>query len=327
MIVSNEELAEVARAIGDIKAIREQIVEAEDEGDYDRSFDLEDSLPDVEDRLLSFVDCRPHLLLPLGFDEFHAVPCELGVPLLPRNRVPHVAFATFDFSRETFFRKPGGSWSWFEGVTNFRKDDGPESEAGWYVHTVDDPAVHTWTPVEDWLKALEREAATPDDRTSSLLLPSLWTPAALETRDLQLTSAVSGLLQGFRGEGVDLRSVHWRDLEELVAELLRAQGLQVQVTPRSADGGRDILARGELVPGEPTTLAVEVKQMAVVGVDEIRSALYANRKFPIVLMATAGRFSAGVLRERGHEDNRLRLLLKDGVALSQWISAYPFRWR
>jgi hypothetical protein len=98
--------------------------------------------------------------------------------------------------------------------------------------------------------------------------------------------------------------------------------MEVSVTPRTRDGGRDILARGELIPGEPTVLAVEVKHKGLVGIDEVASRLYRNREFPAMLFATSGRFSAGVVREKRRPENFLRLLLKDGVGLGQWISEY-----
>lgn len=97
--------------------------------------------------------------------------------------------------------------------------------------------------------------------------------------------------------------------------------MAISVTPRINDGGRDILARGELF-GEPLTIAVEVKQKRIVPVSDARAALYANRHLPVLMLATSGSFSAGVIKEKAREENRLRLLLKDGIALSQWIRSY-----
>ena len=96
----------------------------------------------------------------------------------------------------------------------------------------------------------------------------------------------------------------------------------IDVTPPRADGGRDIIARGELVEGEPVQIAVEVKQKSVVGLADVQRALRANEDFPALLIATAGRFSAGVITERERDRNRLRLFLKDGLALSRWVATY-----
>lgn len=137
-----------------------------------------------------------------------------------------------------------------------------------------------------------------------------------------LTPAVRGLLSELAAGGKGLREIHWRELEQVVAGLLEEKGLRVELTPPSGDEGRDIVATGEFVPGEPIRIAVEVKQQAVVKPRDVRACLLANRNFPAVMVATAGRFSAGVLRLAESDEYRLRLFLKDGMALTQWIAEY-----
>jgi hypothetical protein len=156
---------------------------------------------------------------------------------------------------------------------------------------------------------------------TSIIRPELWTLRSQE-QIMALVEPVQAILRSLYNENEELSAIHWRTLEEIVAELLRAKGLSIHVTPRSADGGRDIIARGELVPGEPTTLAVEVKHKTVVPVSDLRAALWANRNFPLLLLATSGRFSAGIVREKSAPEVESRVILKDGVALKQWIDAY-----
>lgn len=121
-----------------------------------------------------------------------------------------------------------------------------------------------------------------------------------------------------------LASISWKQLEEIVAELLRSNGLEVEVQRHSPQGGRDIIARGELIPGyDPVTLAIEVKHKKVVYRPEVQMALWQNRMFPALLFVTSGRFSAGVLREKNLPENHLRLILKDGITLWDMIQAYP----
>jgi hypothetical protein len=67
---------------------------------------------------------------------------------------------------------------------------------------------------------------------------------------------------------------------------------------------------------------VEVKHKAVVPVGDLREALWANQHYPMLLLATSGRFSAGVIEERNTSNATCRVILKDGVALKQWIDAY-----
>jgi hypothetical protein len=61
------------------------------------------------------------------------------------------------------------------------------------------------------------------------------------------------------------------------------------------------------------------------GLADVQRAIYANQQFPVLLLATAGTFSGGVVREKEKEVNALRLILKDGVALNQWIQQYALK--
>ncbi len=165
--------------------------------------------------------------------------------------------------------------------------------------------------------------------SNTLLLPSVWTPRTLLEQRFELANTVPELLKAIYKEKKSLREIHWKNLEEIVAELLRSRGFEISVMPFTRDGGRDIVARGEFIPGEPTVLAIEVKQKEVVGIQDVRLALKAKEDFPALLIATSGRFSAGVVNEGARNRNQLRLFIKDGIALSQWIEAYGIqkRWR
>ena len=143
-----------------------------------------------------------------------------------------------------------------------------------------------------------------------------------DASEIPLVEAASSILNEIATGRKLMRELHWRQLEEIVAELLKSMGLKVKLTPRSRDGGRDVVAYGELIPGEPTLIAVEVKHKNVVPISDLRDALWANRHFPALFLATSGRFSAGVIREKTMQENHLRLILKDGVALKQWIDLY-----
>ena len=57
-------------------------------------------------------------------------------------------------------------------------------------------------------------------------------------------SVTRDILLQLRVGTIELDELHWRTLEEVVAELLRAKGMQVSVTSESSDGGRDVIARG-----------------------------------------------------------------------------------
>ncbi len=163
----------------------------------------------------------------------------------------------------------------------------------------------------------ERAVSSPD-HPAVILLPNIWRPPE-DFPSLQLAEVTGRLLSALKDQKIHLRDLKWQQLEDVVYELLRSRGLMVQMTPRSKDGGRDIIARGELIPGEPAAFAVEVKHKGVVGVSDLRSTLYANGHFPLVMLATSGSFSAGVVQEKQKPENFFRLLLKDGQALESWM--------
>jgi HJR/Mrr/RecB family endonuclease len=159
---------------------------------------------------------------------------------------------------------------------------------------------------------------------SALIMPALWCPPE-QCRRIELVDTTMAILEALQRQAISLRDVTWRQLEEIVAELLGARGLDVHLTKATRDGGRDILARGELILGEPTTIAVEVKHRGTVGTPDIHRAWAANQDLPLVMVVTSGRFSAGVVNEKRRNDKYHRLLLKDGAGLSQWIAQYRRR--
>lgn len=263
-----------------------------------------------------FIANHPHLVMLLGFDEFRALD-GYHVTIEEEERVKRLYglnnyVPAFDY--ESLYRNTkSGAWYWYEGMTPMSVNlQGPPSEP------------HRSFSIDEWITLLQKTCDQPDNTKRTLWLPGVWTPRVQKKQEILLTDSVSDLLAAVINEHKDIREIPWRQLEEIVAELLRARGLQVSVTPRSADGGRDIIARGELIPGEPMLLAVEVKQKPVVGIGDVQRALRANEDFPALMVATAGRFSAGVINEKQRSRNNLRLFLKDGVALTQWINAYKW---
>lgn len=279
-----------------------------------------------------FIANRPHLLMPLGFDEFQAV----REDDFAERPVVH-ADVDWAYPVEVFFRRrESGAWTWFEGFTDYTyANDAPDKHGRTdfgvpHAHIVD--SKRKWHPddyicLDSYPGKLRKLADSPDPRYHQLIFPGLWTPQSQADQTTLLEAAIHDILGEIASEERELASVGWRQLEEIVAELLRARDMKVSLTPGSKDGGRDIIARGELIPGEPTVLAVEVKKKPVVGLHDVQRALRANEDFPALLVATSGRFSAGVLKERQRSRNQLRLYLKDGVALGQWVKGWDSKYR
>lgn len=298
-----------------------------------------DSAPDweaapSEESSVEFFGEHPHLLLPLGFDEsvgflnhdalyshlyernvdrFDSLSEQEVEAALEREaesfreeaievygRYPDPGV----FYKEYLFRQPCGSWHWFEGL----QDDTFLFDEDFENRTVD-----------ELFDALRKLRETPDQNPHNLWLQKIWTPRAQERIRIHLNDSIGELLREVKSEKKALDEIRPRQLEELIAELLRRRGMAIYVTPETRDGGRDIIARGEIIPGEPTTLAVEIKQKPVVGIADLRNALKANEDFPALMVATSGRFSAGVFEEKKRNRNQFRLFLKDGLALSQWL--------
>lgn len=121
-----------------------------------------------------------------------------------------------------------------------------------------------------------------------------------------------------------LAEVHWKELEEIVCLLLRGLGLRATLNRRIPQGGRDIFVYVDLFPGEPPIqMAVEVKHKSKVNIDSLHQAMSQNRNYPLLLLATSGRFAKGVFKEQQRSENRFRVRLWDGKKLEQLIRNQP----
>jgi hypothetical protein len=121
-----------------------------------------------------------------------------------------------------------------------------------------------------------------------------------------------------------MHSMHPRKFEELVAELFKDMGYEVELTPPSKDGGRDLLATRKEPFGLMLTL-VECKRYAPtnpVGVEIVRS-LYGvmeSERASHAVVATTSRFTSGAIDF--HARNRFRLSLADYDNIQGWISNF-----
>lgn len=269
---------------------------------------------------------NPHLLIPLGFDEIRIerTQAEQLASAFNKEMKKHGWTSEVDASfrlpnHESFEVMLGlhcrqlSSGIWYQGVALDLTENSLQ-----FRSTVQGASLKVSLRE---IVACCRTALQGDSYPSVLLLPNLWHSPST-TPSIQIADATRDIVMALSQGYMTLQDLTWRQLEELVAELLRSRGLEVKVTPRSGDGGRDIIARGELIPGETVLLAVEVKHRPVVKVSDVRSALYANQNFPMLLVATSGKFTAGVVKEKKRPDNFLRLHLRDGLALQSWINDY-----
>lgn len=302
-------------APGEIAAVE---LELEREREWAAAQDAGDEL-DEPSPLPAFFAESPHLLMALGFDEYVTLP---GWDMGPWNPAYELArrygidVDALCYPIESVYRAiDTGAWYIFDGWIETGLFSATED-----LHFLGSATEHNRLfAVDRWLARLQKLLDRPDPTPHALWSPHRWTPKAEAARREALRGAVKPILGALHDGSLELQSLHWRELELVVAELLAARGLRVDVTPRGSDGGRDVIASGELFPGEPLRLAIEVKQKPVVGLGDVQRALRANDDYPALLIATAGRFSAGVVREKVRDRNAMRLFLKDGVALAQWL--------
>ncbi len=265
-----------------------------------------------------FLSENPQLFIPLGFDELRVEP-RFGSLAIDAFETALNSKAFDSQERKLLESHLGlwcrdlasGVWYWYRGF------DGPKDYM-FRFETSD--GLERYVPFDEMVSKCRRSISS-HDNPAALLLPALWYPPQ-KTPHIELVDTTKQLITTLAATQASFDQLSWQQLEDIVAELLRSRGLRVTVTNRSADGGRDVIAKGELLPGEPTTLAVEVKHQDVVKVDSVRSRLYANRHFPMLMLVTSGRFSAGVVKEKKQPDNFLRLILKNGIALRSWINEY-----
>lgn len=278
------------------------------------------------DAVLAYLRNTPQLLIPSGFDEIRVEPeparqlaiafCRemakrgIGEDLTQSPRLP--SHEAFEFMLGLHCRDTAtGAWYRTAHVDLATYSLALRSASGGTPRLI---------PFRDVVKSC-RGALEGADKPAVLLLPNLWRPPATAP-SVKIADTTRELVLALKRQDISFSHLSWQQLEDVVAEVLRHRGFELQVTPRSRDGGRDIVARGEMVPGEYGLVAIEVKHRPVVKLQDIRSHLYANKDFPVLMVATSGRFTAGVVREKQSPENFLRLHLRDGEAVSAWIHDY-----
>ena len=120
-----------------------------------------------------------------------------------------------------------------------------------------------------------------------------------------------------------LRQLHWRDFEQLVAELFRRDGFEVELTPRGGDSGVDLFAARRI--GLGTVLyAVECKRYSrPIGPDFVRQLAWVVERHRATggVLATTSRFTRGAVEEQRQIE--FRMTLADYSELRTWLSGRP----
>ncbi|RSX56260.1 restriction endonuclease [Bifidobacterium samirii] len=112
-----------------------------------------------------------------------------------------------------------------------------------------------------------------------------------------------------------IRELGWADMELLTAGLLRALGYHASVTPKGADGGRDIIAGPDPLGMEPPRIIVEVKhRQHSMGAQEVRAFVAGLRDGDRGLYVSTGGFSREARYEADRANIPVRLVNLDDFA-------------
>ncbi|MCX5801139.1 MAG: restriction endonuclease [Candidatus Eisenbacteria bacterium] len=314
MIIRSEDVQEFIEAYSDFQTGYAYI------GTQKRRFG--DSLSEF----LNWLNEHPQCLIASGFREYVAGG-NLQFDIHPKvvDPTPHPFFRTpegvwfmpghIDCAQEV----PWRAWTYSQILEMGRL---AETRSELIDEIVDNPSV-VLPSAQDIIQNLEKQVSCPRIGPATLISPQLWTPRMQREQSEQLKSCALPILIALQHQKRELKDLTWRQFEDIVAEVLRASGMEIHAIRNSPQGGRDIVARGALIPGtELVYIAIEVKHRQYVDRPELDKALYQNRQFPALMFVTSGRFSAGVIRESQLPENRLRLFLKDGVAIRDLIRAY-----
>ena len=139
-----------------------------------------------------------------------------------------------------------------------------------------------------------------------------------------LVSATDRLVDALKQQPKSVYDLEPRQFEELLAHLLNDMGWEVELTPASNDGGKDILAYLNTTVGKMLCL-VEAKRYRAdrkVGVDLVRS-LYGtlcDHKASSAMLVTTSSFTSGA--REFQKRNQYQLALRDYGDVVQWIQDY-----
>jgi len=136
-------------------------------------------------------------------------------------------------------------------------------------------------------------------------------PEATGDADVRITieGAAKRLAEIIASRPSALESLEWRDVEQVVAVVFAGLGFQVELTPPSKDGGKDIILSLNVSKG-PLSFLIEIKHWRTkVGPAEVRKFLHVIARTEAVgglMLATSGFSSAAVESLTEFERSTLR---------------------
>ena len=122
--------------------------------------------------------------------------------------------------------------------------------------------------------------------------------------------------------------LHWRQFKELVAGGYEKQGFKVILTPRSNDGGRDVIAtRDDIGAIRILDQVKHYKRGHLVDIDEVRAmsgVLNWDRRASKACISTTSDFARGAYKEFA-DAIPTRIELRNGERVKEWLAAAAFK--
>ena len=138
-----------------------------------------------------------------------------------------------------------------------------------------------------------------------------------------VTPAWMSVLRELESDSNALSRLDSRQMEELVAGAYREEGWEVTLTPRSGDGGRDVIARRDDFGAIKLLDQVKAyKPGHLVEAEEVRAmygVLNLDQKASKAVITTTSRFAPHVAQDFANV-TPTRLDLRDGADLRRWLA-------
>ncbi len=156
-----------------------------------------------------------------------------------------------------------------------------------------------------------REIALPEEQIIQVVRP-------------QIISAGDRFIEAIQKEPESIHQLSPRNFEEVIADILSDKGWDIELTPETRDGGKDILARLDTDLGKILCLveAKRYREDRKIGVELVRT-LYGtlhDHDASSAMMVTTSSFTSGA---RDFESKyEYRLALRDKMTLLEWVRDY-----
>jgi len=177
-----------------------------------------------------------------------------------------------------------------------------------FIQHVDDSPIYTFP---------EPEIYIPDQR--------------IITELSEINSAIPGLINLIQQDNSYIYKISPREFEEIIAEIFRQQGFEVELTKRTRDGGKDVIAIHRNAMGIDTRYFIECKRFAPgnkvdIGIVRtlygVHSALSGANKS---IIATTSSFTSEAIKFANEGlRSKWEMDLKDINDVLGWISSYRY---